>query len=451
MTNPSDVPSWGNYPKAEPREVKTLVWRQDQPTWSVADAPVLAYGMGRSYGDVCLNNDGTILRTELLDHILFYDHQRGIIRVEAGMSIGALLELIVPRGWFVPVTPGTQFVTLGGAVANDIHGKNHHRVGTFGRHVRAFELVRSDGSATLCTPLDNTDLFAATIGGLGLTGLITWVEIQLLPITSRYIKSESVKARTLEESIEITQESDANWDYTVTWIDVTQTGRGLGKGIVQRGNFHDQHDMSLLEHTRGVTLSVPTIMPSWLLNNQSIILFNAAYYGKQRRRVVQRTVDYQPFFYPLDAIHHWNRLYGKRGMLQYQCMMPGGVDEGVHRGGRALLRMLKILQNAGAASFLAVIKLFGDLPSPGMMSFPRQGITLSLDMPYSERILRALSKCDAIVLEEGGRIYPAKDARMSASTFRAMYPEAEKFQAFIDPAFSSSFWRRVWTNEGKQP
>jgi len=445
-----EVPSWGNYPQAEPRRVETLAWRQDQPSWTESDVPILAYGLGRSYGDVCLNKDGTILRTHLLDHILFYDHQRGIIRVEAGMCIGALLELIVPRGWFVPVTPGTQFVTLGGAVANDIHGKNHHRVGTFGRHVRAFELVRSDGSATLCTPLENTELFAATIGGLGLTGLITWVEFQLLPIVSRYLKTESVKARTLEQAIELTEASDVDWDYTVTWIDVTATGRGLGKGLVQRGNFLDKHDMSLVENRRQVKAAVPFMMPNWLLNNRVIETFNTAYYGKQRKRVSHRTVDMMPFFYPLDAIHNWNRLYGKRGMLQYQCAMPIGHDDGVHRGARALRRLLKILQHAHSASFLAVVKMFGDLPSPGMMSFPRPGITLSLDMPYSERTLRALSKCDGIVLDEGGRIYPAKDARMSAATFRTMYPEAEQFAAFIDPAFSSSFWRRVWTNEGKQ-
>lgn len=446
-----NVPSWGNYPKAEPRAVETLVWRHDQPTWSDGDAPVLAYGMGRSYGDVCLNKDGTILRTELLDHILFYDHLRGIIRAEAGLTIGALLELIIPRGWFVPVTPGTQFVTLGGAVANDIHGKNHHRVGTFGRHVRAFELVRSDGSATLCTPLDNTDLFAATIGGLGLTGLITWVEIQLLPIVSRYLTTESIKARTLEEAVELSRTSDTDWDYTVTWIDVTQSGRGLGRGLVHRGNFLDKHDMSLLEHRREIKASVPFMMPSSLLTSKTIGAFNAVYYGKQRMRVQRRTVDLQPFFYPLDAIHHWNRLYGKRGMLQYQCVVPtDGQDDEHHRGAHALSRLLKTLQHAGAASFLAVIKIFGDLPSPGMMSFPRPGITLSLDLPYSVRTLHALAKCDGIVLDAGGRIYPAKDARMSPATFRTMYPEAEQFQKYIDPAFSSSFWRRVWTNEGKQ-
>ena len=191
-------------------------------------------------------------------------------------------------------------------------------------------------------------------------------------------------------------------------------------------------------------------MPNWLLNSRVIETFNAAYYGKQRRRVVHRTVDFMPFFYPLDAIHNWNRLYGTRGMLQYQCVMPMGLDEGVHRGARALRRLLKILQHAHSASFLAVIKLFGDLPSPGMMSFPRPGITLSLDMPFTERTLRALSKCDSIVLEEGGRVYPAKDARMSAATFRTMYPEAEQFAAFIDPAFSSSFWRRVWHTGEKQ-
>lgn len=442
--------SWGNYPTATPREVESIVWRQDQPSWKPGDAPVLPYGMGRSYGDVCLNDGGLVLKTELLDHILYYDHANGIIRAEAGLSIGDLLDIIVPRGWFVPVTPGTRFVTLGGAVANDIHGKNHHRVGTFGRHVRALELVRSDGSATLCTPLDNPELYAATIGGLGLTGLITWVEIQLLPIVSRYLKTESVKTRTLEESVELTQSSDSDWDYNVTWIDVTALGRGLGKGLVQRGNFLDKHDRSLVEHVRESHYAVPFMMPNWLLNKQSISLFNTAYYWKQRKRVLQRTMDMMPYFYPLDAIHNWNRLYGKRGMLQYQCVIPMRADEGAHRCTRALLRILKTLSHSGSASFLAVIKMFGGLPSPGMLSFPVQGITLSLDMPYSQRTLRALAKCDGMVLEEGGRIYPAKDARMSAGTFRAMYPQVEVFQKYIDPAFSSSFWRRVCPKESRQ-
>jgi len=429
--------SWGRYPHATPRSVTNISWLDDVRIRQ-SDAPNLAFGLGRSYGDVCLNDGGNVLCMEYCNNLLAFDVQRGIVRAAAGVSIAQLLAVVVPHGWFVPVTPGTKFVTLGGALANDVHGKNHHRSGTFGCHITSFELVRSDGSRTICSQSQHSELFAATIGGLGLTGIITWVELQLIPIASRLVVEESVKVGGLAEVVRVTEESDSTWDYTVSWIDVLAKGRALGKGHVLRGRFSEISDGSLSKIASYKPMSIPFECPQWLLSRPTISAFNSIWYHRQTKSVSSRRVDFNSFFYPLDAIGKWNLLYGKRGMLQYQCVVPHehGVD--------VVAEILGLLQAGKASSFLAVVKSFGSVVSPGILSFPRPGITLTLDMPNTgQRLFDALDACDKLVLASGGRVYAAKDARIRGDVFRAMYPEIERFLPYIDPAMSSSFWRRV--------
>ena len=434
MQQPS---SWGRYPESRAKHVMDAAWTSDVPP--AAEGSILAYGLGRSYGDVCLNDKGTVVRMHRCDRVLAFDAEKGILRAESGLSIADLLRICVPRGWFVPVTPGTRYVTLGGAVANDVHGKNHHRVGTFGRHVRCLELRRSDGSVLVCSPTQNPELFAATIAGMGLTGIITWIEIALLPIASRQIEQESLKVRSLNELIRRTDESDADWDYTVSWIDVMSRGSSLGRGLVLRGRFSETSDGTLSKTWKGPLITVPFEAPSWLLSAPTIKIFNNVWYHRQMGSVKRAMLDVEPFFYPLDGVGSWNLLYGRRGMLQYQCVIP--IEDGEH----LMRRILEEMQRGGVSSFLAVLKKFGDVPSPGMMSFPRPGLTLTLDIPIGgEKMFRALDRCDELVHSVGGRIYAAKDARVKGEMFRDMYAEQlRRFLPMIDPAMSSSFWRRV--------
>lgn len=434
----SAVPeSWGRFPRATPRSVEQVAWQSDIRI-DPGKHPILAYGLGRSYGDVCLNDGGDVLTMSHCDRILAFDREKGLIKAEAGLSIAELLKITVPHGWFVPVTPGTKYVTLGGALANDVHGKNHHRVGTFGCHVTTIELLRSDGARLICSSTENAELFQATIGGLGLTGVITWVELRLIRIGSRLIEEESIKASSLRDVVRITEESDADWDYTVSWVDVTTRGSHLGKGLVLRGRFSSESDGSLKARPTEPRITIPFQAPQWLLSRPTIKVFNTLWYARQFATVHKRRVDIEPFFYPLDAIGRWNLLYGKRGMLQYQCVVPsdGGVE--------SMTDILAQLQRGRVSSFLAVVKKFGTIESPGLLSFPRPGLTLTLDMPNTgPRLFEALDRCDEIVHSVGGRVYAAKDARVSGRMFRDMYPELETFLPFVDPAFSSSFWRRI--------
>lgn len=432
----SSYQSWGHYPNNPARKVVPITWATDALP---ADRQLLAYGLGRSYGDSCLNKDGILLDVSALTHIRSFDKERGILRAEAGLSLAEILELIVPHGWFLPVSPGTKFVTLGGAVANDIHGKNHHGEGTFGRHVRCFELLRSTGGRQICSPSEAPDLFAATIGGLGLTGLITWVEIQLKKIETPWIRMQAIRFHSLEEFFSLS-ESAKDIPYTAAWLDTTARGKTFGRGVFMQGDHATQTEVG----ARGsvpvsrVAVRIPFDAPSLLLNRLSIRAFNTVYYYGPMHKAAPHLVPYNPFFYPLDMVGDWNRLYGKRGFLQYQCVIPpASAPEGIRQ-------LLETGLASGLASFLSVLKMFGSLPSPGMLSFPRPGATLAMDVPYEgKKTLQALNQLDDIVRCLNGRIYPAKDARMSAQDFQHMYPQWKAFSAFIDPAFSSSFWRRV--------
>jgi FAD/FMN-containing dehydrogenase len=416
--------SWGRWPRVAQQAV-ALAWMDDPLP---AGAPVLAYGLGRSYGDSCLNASGPVLLTRGLRHFLAFDDQRGVIRAEAGVSLGEVTELVLPRGWLPPVLPGTQFVTLGGAIANDIHGKNHHRMGTFGRHVRALALRRSDGTERLLSPGD--PLFAATVGGLGLTGLITWTELQLEPAANGWVRVETIRFGSLEEFEELSAESGSTHAYTVAWVDGLARGASLGRGVFFRGNLAEG-PAKVASQPR--PLDVPFEAPEFLLSTGLMRIFNAVYARLPRWR---HRASVWSFFHPLDSVGRWNRLYGRRGFLQHQSVVPDR---------EAVRALLALASSSGEGSFLSVLKTFGDLPSPGMLSFPRPGWTLALDVPFrGEKTLEFLDQLDAVVRTHGGAVYPAKDARMSAETFRHSFPRADEFAAHVDPGFGSRFWERVW-------
>ena len=434
--------SWGNFPPAS-QQIYPLRWRNKQLALPEPPLTVLPFGLGRSYGDVCLNDGGALLLTRELNRFIHFDHDNGLLRCEAGVSLAEILALGVPQGWFLPVTPGTQFVTVGGAIANDVHGKNHHCAGTFGRHVVQFELLRSDGERLLCSPTSNEQYYAATIGGLGLTGLITWAEIKLKRICHRAMQTEVLKFANLEEFFEISAQSDQYYDYTMAWVDCNSIGNNLGRGIFFRGNhvkeeeIPKQWQLPFLNRLPPVLRTMPVYLPSFTLNRWSVAAFNAFYYNHQKAKNINQLVDYQPFFYPLDAILEWKRLYGKRGFLQYQFVVP-------YTDHRVIIDILQTIAQSKLSSFLAVLKLFGDLVSPGLLSFPRPGITLALDFPIKgAHTFELLERLDDMVSEAQGVVYPCKDARLSAHHFQAYYPQWNELAKYIDPRFSSSFWRRV--------
>ena len=436
MTGPL-YQSWGRFPSAE-HDVHCLSARPDD--WQLAklpDRPLLVFGNGRSYGDVCLNDGGVLIDCRALNRIISFDEERGVLHCEAGVLLSDILQRIVPKGWFLPVTPGTKFATIGGAIANDVHGKNQHRSGTFGCHLTCFELLRSDGTRLRCLPTENADYFGATIGGLGLTGVITWAEFTLKKIPSPYITQEVIRFSSLSDFFELSATSDRAFEYTVAWIDCLAKGRSLGRGLFMRGN-HAEPEVCPQQTKPRLQFTFPFDPPFALVNNLSLRLFNTLYYYKQLRKHAKSVVHYDPFFYPLDTIRFWNRMYGSRGFLQYQCVVP--PDDAP----AAIEEILDRIAIAGTGSFLAVLKTFGDRTSPGLLSFPRPGVTLALDFPYQGKTtLDLFERLDEITRAAGGAVYPAKDGRMSANSFRAYYPHWRELVPFIDPRFSSSFWRRV--------
>lgn len=425
--------SWGRYPKVDSR-VEPLFWTDEFPRGTRLPPAVLAVGMGRSYGDVCLLEGGTLLSTRGLDHFLHFEPSSGLLRCEGGVTLAQILQFAVPRGWFLPVTPGTKYVSVGGAIANDVHGKNHHVAGCFGSHVPSFELVRSNGTRMVCSAQQNTELYCATIGGMGLTGLITWAEVQLRPIASRKIRYESIKFHGIDEFLSIS--SGSRSECTMAWIDCISRGRNFARGIYMQGDYSEVIEPKKV--SPGPRLMVPFDFPGWVLNRTSMRIFNELYYRKQLRRHVTGFIDYEPFFYPLDSILHWNRIYGKRGFLQFQCVIPW-------RYGRdGIIAILQTIADSGLASFLAVLKVMGDCPSPGLMSFPQPGITLALDIAIVPGVTFPLfDRLVEMTRELNGRLYPAKDARMTGPQFRSFYPQWRQFAEYRDPAFTSSFWERV--------
>ncbi len=426
--------SWGRYPTLD-AELLPLAWTTDFPPAKPVGGKMLPVGAGRSYGDSCLLEDGTLLSARGLDRLLQFDPATGILRCEAGVTLAEILDFAVPRGFFLPVTPGTKYVTMGGAIANDIHGKNHHIAGTFGRHVLRFELVRSDGARLICSPRENRDWFAATIGGLGLTGLITWAELRLRPIVSRRINYRGDKFVGFDEFLALSKAA-ADVEYTVAWLDCVATGANFARGIFMQGTHSEIPDK--LAPSKEPKLVFPVDLPEFVLNRYTVSAFNTLYYNKQLAKQKTALMDYEPFFYPLDSVLRWNKLYGKSGLLQFQCVLPWEADQ------HGILQIMKAITASGLASFLAVLKVFGDVPSPGLMSFPRPGMTLALDFPVRREVSFALlDRLGDITLDHGGRMYPAKDATMTPRQFQAFYPEWEQFAPYIDPGFDSAFRQRV--------
>lgn len=430
----TDVLSWGRTTR-EPQLVAAPRFRDELPDLigDIGGASKLATGMRRSYGDCCLNGAGALIDMRGLDRFIRFEPETGVLCAEAGISFSDILRFVVPKGWFPPTTPGTRFVTLGGALANDVHGKNHHGSGSFGRHVRRFGLLRSDCGRQTVTPESDAALFSSTVGGLGLTGVIEWVELQLVRIGSAYLEVETVPYACLDDFWPLMEESAA-FEHTVAWIDCTSRGEKRGRGIVSRANWvadgvYDVHNDRSWKR-------VPFETPSLALNGLTVSAFNNAYYHFSGANAGKSRQHYSLVFYPLDSVREWNRLYGRHGMLQYQCVIPRDNQ----RDGIAAL--LDVITASGQGSFLAVLKTFGELKSPGLLSFPRMGTTLALDFPFrGEGTLKLMARLDAIVAEAGGALYPAKDGRMPGEMFRRSFPQWE--QLVKDPEMSSDFWRRV--------
>jgi FAD/FMN-containing dehydrogenase len=415
-------------------EVRYLSERLDlRKQITLSSSTGLAFGMGRSYGDSCLNPGGVLWNTTLLDRFIDFDPSSGVLTCEAGVLLRDIQQLATESGWMLAVTPGSQMVTVGGAIANDVHGKNHHRMGNFGEHVTCLELLRTDGQIIQCTPNENQDFFWATIGGLGLTGIITKAQIQLRKISSTYLDTESIPYGNLHEFIQLSSESEVDWEYTVSWIDCLS--KKNARGIFMRANHSDHVEPPppLLKQR-----SIPFVPPISTINHFSLPILNNAYFHLNRLKSGKRKAHYQPFFYPLDGIQYWNRMYGPKGFYQYQSVIPKEV------GKEATQAMLDQVRKSGEGSFLAVLKTFGDRESKGMLSFPKPGITLAIDFPNNGTATEKLfNRLDTIVSEAGGRLYAAKDARMPKILFEAGYPHLNEFSAYRDSGISSALSRRL--------
>jgi FAD/FMN-containing dehydrogenase len=430
--------SWGRYPRHLQTE-HGLNWPEDAAALlarldAEGHTPTLPFGVGRSYGDSCLAASDHVLVTRGMDRLIAADWENGVVWAQAGMTLAALIEIALPRGWFPQVTPGTKFVTLGGAIANDVHGKSHHVVGTFGRHVRKMHLLRSDEGRVECSPTLRQELFAATVGGLGLTGIILAVELQLRRVTSSDIVQRSIRFDNLEEFFALSAEYDHTHEYTVAWVDCLASGRQAGRGHYWAG---DHAEGGRLRPESPGFLSMPFDPPVSLINGFSLRAFNTLYYHRQLRKIVDNRVSYGPFFYPLDGIRHWNRLYGKQGFQQYQCVIPKANDRD------AITAIMAEIAHSGTGSFLAVLKQCGDIVSPGLISFPLPGVSLALDFPQREANTRLFARLDDLVHEAGGRLYPAKDAHMRAEHFKRAYPAWTEVERLRDPKLLSRFWKRV--------
>lgn len=395
-----------------------------------APGPTLAIGLGRSYGDSGLLTNGRVVRMTGLDRVRSFDAETGLFCAEAGITLGDVIRIVGPHGWFPPVVPGTQFVTLGGAVANDVHGKNHGRAGTFGAHVTRIALARSSGETRILEPGD--PLFDATIGGLGLTGLILWAEIKLTRVSSGHVLSETQPFAGLPEFFARARDA-ANAEFSVAWIDCLDAG---ARGLFTRANWAP--NAGFPERTGRQRVSIPVALPTTPLNPATLSAFNALYFHAQASRRQPQLLPWDAALFPLDGVGGWNRLYGARGFFQYQAVAPENCATD------AIAAMLHAIRAAGDGSFLAVLKTFGDKPSPGLLSFPLKGATLALDFPDRGReTARLFERLDAIIREAKGRLYPAKDARMPIDLFHAGYPRAAEMAAHVDPQFTSDFWRRM--------
>jgi FAD/FMN-containing dehydrogenase len=426
------VASWGRLSRDGHRVVGLHDRQRVAESVRGSALPGIAYGNGRSYGDVCLNPGGTLWTARGLDKFIGFDGDAGIIECEAGVLLKEIIDVVLPRGWFLPVVPGTQFVTVGGAIANDVHGKAHHAAGSFGDHVLDLELLRTDGSALHCSGEQNRDWFAATVGGLGLTGIITRARLRLRRVDGPWLDAETIPFDSLERFFELSAEAKRSFEYTVSWIDCVSGGGG--RGVFFQGNHAARRDHLAARPAR----TFPLTPPVSLVNGLSLRVFNRLYYALQKTRRGRAEQHYVPFFFPLDNLLEWNRMYGPRGFYQYQSVVPPAAALEVTR------QMLSEISASGLGSFLAVLKTFGERPAPGMLSFPMPGTTLALDFPNGGApTLKLFDRLNAIVLDAGGRLYPAKDACMPRQLLERGYPRLGEFLRYRDPGLSSAMSRRL--------
>ena len=438
---------WGRHPALDCR-LERLHRREDLPGLLRRGATLIARGNGRSYGDAALNPDLT-LSMLAMDRMWAFDAGTGLLTCEAGVLLADILETFVPRGWFPPVVPGTGLVTVGGMIAADVHGKNHHRDGSFGAHVEALTLAAADGAVRECSRTENADLFRATLGGMGLTGVILSARFRLKPVETAFVMAETVAARDLDETMALFEES-RDWPYSVAWIDCLARGARLGRAVMTRGAFMARGALpprlasDPLRLAPAGNLRVPADAPSALLNRVSIGLFNEFCYrrARGRARAGARPVRFDRFFFPLDRIEAWNRLYGRRGFVQHQCVLPKGESAA------GIAALLERVASSGRGSFLAVLKLFGPA-GEGPMSFPMEGYTLALDFPLQGGTAALLDALDDIAHRHGGRVYLAKDARCAPERLREGYPRLGAFEAVraeaagAPPRFASALSRRL--------
>ena len=416
---------WGRFPAID---CNTEILRDPGYIGNVVaqNPSLIARGNGRAYGDAALNPDKTLCMGAC-DRFHAFDEQAGIVECEAGLLLSDLLEVIVPRGWFPPVVPGTKFVSIGGMVAANVHGKNHHMAGGFGRYVEHLTLIQADGSAVSCSPEENADLFRATIGGMGLTGIIRDVTFRLMRVDSAFILQRVVSAPDLDAVMRVFEDSHTS-TYSVAWIDGLARGPSLGRSLLYRGEHAKMADLDGAAAAKPFAMpqrkaiSVPFDLPAVSLNRASVGLFNRLYYGNGLKSRDTHIVDCDGYFFPLDRILHWNRIYGRRGFVQYQCVIPKA------RSRDGLGEILELVARRGNPSFLAVLKLLAP-DQAGWMAFPLEGYTLALDFPASAATFTLLSELDRILLKHGGRIYLAKDARQDCEMLEAGYPKLAAFRA----------------------
>lgn len=412
---PVFISGWGRTPRIHASGYEIESFEEISPLIRQETGDFIVHAMGRSYGDSSLSRN--VILTRRWNAILSFDPNTGIVTCESGVTLAELMDVFLPRGWFLSVTPGTKFITVGGAIAGDVHGKNHHKAGCFSTSVLRMDVLVPDGRIMTCSSQANRQLFLATCGGMGLTGVILSATFQLQPVQSAFIDQEIIKCQNLRETIDAFHQHDLS-TYSVAWIDCLSQGKDLGRSLLMVGE-HAQSGRLRLPDNRN--LSVPFNVPGICLNRYSISLFNTLYYAKTRRAHIWNTVSLNSFFYPLDAVLNWNRMYGKNGFTQYQMVLP---LESSHVGMKVILTRIA---RSGMGSFLAVLKLFG-AANENYLSFPLKGFTLALDFKMSLPLLPLLDELDRIVLDHAGRIYLSKDVRMKPEIFRDTYPNLEKFR-----------------------
>lgn len=431
-----EVTNWGNFPVVE-KEIKSEDSLDKIKEFVRTNHEVIARGNGRCYGDASLGEH--IFSTKRLNKLISFDRLNGVLECESGVLLSEVLEVVVPQGYFLYVTPGTKFITVGGAIASDVHGKNHHAEGCFSEYVLSFKLINEKAELITCSREENSDKFWATIGGMGLTGIIVSAKFKLKNIESVYIRQESIKAGNLDEIFKLFDESET-WTYNVAWIDCLQLGKNIGRSIMMRGEHAFAHELpeKLKENKLKIKSSfqptVPFYFPNFILNNLTVKIFNWLFYNKQRSKELKNFINYEKFFYPLDAIHDWNKIYGKSGFIQYQMVIPK------KNGKEGMREILETIAKSNNGSFLAVLKLFGNTNSQAYNSFPQEGYTLALDFKVNKKLQNLVQNLDAIVEKYDGRIYLTKDS-MSKSSL------TDYLQNVDNPKFVSLQHKRIINNQ----